>query len=223
LVTAVGAARDFLVRFIDALVRRWEEEQRAEENQPKVPPTVHSIPRTDSSRLTREQQVENAEYIFDYLSGQGWSIQAIAAVLGNMEMESWFNPGVWEEQNIMDNPRRGYGLMQWSPASKFLEWAGIPDAQAANNMCPKELMDLQLEFLIDSLKTGRGEWFYSNDFYVPHRMFSRQFIESDMDADVLARVFHGYYVRSGDEENTDRVQNRVDSASRWYEYFSNRR
>ena len=90
---------------------------------------VYSRVGVDSDRLTAEQQKANAEYIFNYLSLQGWSKEAICGLLGNIHHESFLNPGVWE---IQDDPFWGYGIVQWTayPRTRetpnpFLHWSGL--------------------------------------------------------------------------------------------------
>lgn len=47
----------------------------------------------DSSQaLTRSQMEVNATYIWAYLRQQGWTMNAVAGMLGNMQSESSINP-----------------------------------------------------------------------------------------------------------------------------------
>jgi len=72
--------------------------------------------------LTLEQMTVNADYILRFLLNRGWTRKAVCAMLGNMQTESWINPGVW--QNFDEgNLNLGFGLVQWSPASKYFNWA----------------------------------------------------------------------------------------------------
>lgn len=67
--------------------------------------------------LTEEQMNENATIIYNRLIEKGWSSNAICAVLGNMQPESYtINPG-----KRQDYGGPGYGLVQWDPASKYLD------------------------------------------------------------------------------------------------------
>ena len=68
--------------------------------------------------------------------------------------ESCMNPG--SSQQTIDESRgvgNGYGLVHWDPPEKkFLEWAGL-SKEEANRMAqesPKELMDLQLQYLLET-------------------------------------------------------------------------
>ena len=59
--------------------------------------------------LDARQTRQNAYCVFAALSGQRspWSKNAIAAMLGNMEVESGINPGRW--QGLIDtDPTRAY-------------------------------------------------------------------------------------------------------------------
>ena len=66
--------------------------------------------------LSEEQKALNARYICKYLTNCGWTLNAIAGLLGNLEHESYINPGVTEIGGS------GYGLVQWTPPSKFTNW-----------------------------------------------------------------------------------------------------
>ena len=44
--------------------------------------------------LSQPQMTDNAQYIADYLYARGWTQNAIAGILGNMQRESTMNPGL---------------------------------------------------------------------------------------------------------------------------------
>lgn len=184
---------------------------------------VYALASTDKNRLTDEQQKANAEYIYDYLSKQGWTKEAICGLLGNIQQESQLNPGVWQN---FQNTSLGYGLVQWDDATKFLNWANL-DASKADNLAkndPKKLMDLQLDFLIYTSKTttpsNKREWFATTGYGSPYKMTYEQYIVSTKNVGDLALVFHASYERSADDAK--RKQNRIDYANKWYDYFSKR-
>ncbi|MBP3458754.1 MAG: hypothetical protein J6K58_06065 [Lachnospiraceae bacterium] len=52
---------------------------------------AYAIPGTMYNPLPVEQQIANAEYIFNYLTKKGWSLKAICGLLGNMHIESHYN------------------------------------------------------------------------------------------------------------------------------------
>ena len=83
--------------------------------------TVYASVCSGTSTLSESQMKANAEYIYDYLIGQGFTKNAACAVLGNMQAESGINPGIWQYSN--HDLSGGYGLVQWTPATKFLNRA----------------------------------------------------------------------------------------------------
>lgn len=68
--------------------------------------------------LTTAEMQNNAEIVQGYGVAQGWSPNAICAILGNMSWESTINPGIWGDNGD------AYGLVQWNPYTKYSEWAG---------------------------------------------------------------------------------------------------
>lgn len=74
--------------------------------------------------LTLAEMKVNAQYIMNYLLPLGWTKNAISGMLGNMQTESTINPGIWESLDE-GNMSRGFGLVQWTPASKYTNWADL--------------------------------------------------------------------------------------------------
>lgn len=44
--------------------------------------------------LTQKEMQENVNEIYTYLNGKGWTTNAIAGLLGNIQRESTINPGL---------------------------------------------------------------------------------------------------------------------------------
>jgi hypothetical protein len=66
---------------------------------------------------------QNMFMIAEYLQTQGWSMVAIAGLLGNIGSESGFNPWRWQSDTV--NYNRGYGLVQFTPASYYIGGRGV--------------------------------------------------------------------------------------------------
>ena len=60
----------------------------------------------------------NAYEVFSFLSDRGWTTNAIAGILGNMQSESNINPGVWQNLDS-GNYILGFGLVQLTPANNY--------------------------------------------------------------------------------------------------------
>lgn len=72
--------------------------------------------------LTEEQSLNNAQLVANYFKDKGWTKNAISALCGNMRHESSINPNIWE-YGYDHSLERGYGLVQWTPATKYINWA----------------------------------------------------------------------------------------------------
>ena len=78
---------------------------------------------TDSlNALTQSQKEENVRIIYSFFHSRGWTDNAIAAMLGNQELEGQLNPAQWE--NGYGVYGRGFGLSQWTPYTKLSNWLG---------------------------------------------------------------------------------------------------
>lgn len=190
-----------------------------------------------SGALTKEQQRVNAEYIYDRLSDEGWSREAICGLFGNIENEGGFNPGIWQDLNKKEGENTGYGIVQITPATDFVNWMnGRPikfdvtskkqmadeidalDAMTVDN--PKGLLDKELEFLIYSCETkdyNERRWYPTIDYGSTCEMTYEEYISSNLTPGELALIFHGSFERSHDTEAMR--QERMQAAGEWYDYF----
>lgn len=81
---------------------------------------------TEPSRpLTDEEMKNNAKCFYGTMNIlYGWTLNACCGVLGNMQSESTISPCRWEGDTPYPQPvaSRGYGLVQWTPYTKVLDW-----------------------------------------------------------------------------------------------------
>lgn len=90
---------------------------------------------------------EITEKIWNYLKSKGCSDIAVAAIMGNMEAESSFNPGSIE---VNSSPDKGHGLCQWT----FGRWTTLEKRANEAGVAWNDI-GLQLDYLWDEL-TGNG-------------------------------------------------------------------
>lgn len=76
-----------------------------------------------NSPLTQAEIENNAKEVFYGLKARGWTNEAIAATLGNMQAESLVNPGAWQNYIVGSGGGGGYGLVQWTPWTHFTDYA----------------------------------------------------------------------------------------------------
>lgn len=140
--------------------------------------------------LSREDMKPNAQYIAYYLTGEGWTPEAIAGLLGNMEEESTINPGLWEGTvSYEDDPYQtveahGYGLVQWTPFNKFTKWARDRGDEY-------EDIEVQLERLLWEVDKNE-QWLNARD---PKGRSFKEFTQSTDSARSLAMAFIDAYER----------------------------
>lgn len=138
--------------------------------------------------LSKEEMKVNAQYIMTYLLGKGWTKNAIAGMLGNMETESTINPAIW--QNLDEgNTGLGFGLVQWTPATKYIDWA------KSNGLNYKE-MDSNLKRILWEVE-NEVQWINSS-------MSFKQFTKSTKSASELGMLFLSSYERPADPYQPER-------------------
>lgn len=86
-----------------------------------------------SNALSQSQMEENALYIYNYLTNKGWTLNAICGLLGNTQTESTHNPGRWEGEDV-GNLNGGFGIVQWTPATNYLNWVSGDPTTMDNNL-----------------------------------------------------------------------------------------
>ena len=163
---------------------------------------------SESGQIGESGMVNNAEIIKDYFGGEGWSINAISAIVGNMQAESGVNPGRWEN-DMVGNLAEGFGLVQWTPATKLRNWIDLEfgDGDYTNG-------DHQLARIIFELENGLQ--------YAPAKGFKETFLEwsvSNKKPGYLAAAFLCNYERAADTGWGAQI-NRARIAEKWYQAFT---
>lgn len=162
---------------------------------------------SESKALTETQMDLNATYIATYLMSMGWTQNAVAAILGNMQAESTLNPGRWQGGNVGNNSG-GYGLVQWTPASKYFDWCedcGYNDPSS---------MDVNIERILYELKNNI-QWIATSSYNLSFKEFST----STKDVAYLAKAFLLNYERPADQ-STSVQEYRAGLAESWYNHIS---
>lgn len=152
--------------------------------------------------LTSDEMYENAIMINAFLQPKGYSRAAIAAMLGNMEAESTLNPNIW--QGLIIGTTGGYGLVQWTPASKYRDWAtskGYAFSDATQNG------NGQMEWLYEM---PQGEWLPSVTHPEYHYTYD-QFKQLDMIEEAV-KTWLWQFERASAEV----VPKRIELANKWY-------
>lgn len=148
--------------------------------------------------LTQSQMENNAKLIYNFFHTREWTLNAIAGMLGNMQSESSINPGIWQGLTVGTG---GYGLVQWTPASKYINWAG----ENWENNGP-----LECQRIIYELENGI-QWGTTKEY----PMSFRKFVSSDLSPEYLAWVWLYNYEKPADLDQPQRAT----QARAWYEFL----
>lgn len=161
---------------------------------------------TGNRFLSLSEQQTNATYIRNYLQPDGWTLNAIAGMLGNMETESTINPGTWE--NLLpygtDADKLGCGLVGWTPSTKYTSWCAVRNYIWYD--MPPALERLKWELT-------NGVQFYPSEKYP---MTFQEFKVSELDPYYLALVFLANYEKPADPDQPQRGT----QAEYWYQYLA---
>lgn len=157
---------------------------------------------TGNRYLTTAEMKTNALYIWDYLGSRGWTRNAVAGMLGNMQTESTINPGIWQGLNVNVGP--AFGLVQWDPYTKYTEWC------EDNGLEPSH-MDSALKRIEYELENGLQ--YYKTDAYP---LTFKEFKVSTKSANYLAMAFLANYERPADPDQPTRGT----QAEYWYEVLA---
>ena len=187
-----------------------------------------SLPVYGSNYLDVSEMEPFAQYIWQYFGSKGWSKNAVAALLGNMQQESNINPHLWEgriDGSIIDSTTGkhtldtselagftgGYGLVQWTPYTKYTNWC----AKKGLNYWDinSQLQRIEAELAVDDSGSDPDEidqWSNYCD------MTFKEFTTSEKDVTTLTEIFCESYEKAGEPNYTARYQ----YAEYWYNFIS---
>lgn len=159
-------------------------------------PTIYC----SNSYLTQSQMASNAQYILNYLRVRGWTKNAVCGMLGNMQTESTINPGLWQSFQA-NNMNVGFGLVQWTPASKFINWANENGLNHLN-------IDSQLMRILYEVE-NKIQWYSTSNY----PMSFVNFTQSTQSPSYLAAAFIYNYERPASYST---LSTRQSQANYWY-------
>ena len=152
--------------------------------------------------LSESQSLKNAQLVADHLTGEGWTPESISALLGNMRHESSVNPNMYE-YGYGWGANRGFGLVQWTPRSKYWDWA------LANGFSESELRDGNAQLArIDYEVDNNIQWISTPNYPLSFSQF-RSATTDNYSIDYLTRAFTWNYERpnlqAGENSMPDRI------------------
>lgn len=156
--------------------------------------------------LSQSEMENNARIVQSYGMTEGWTRNAICAILGNMEEESTINPGIWGDYDSSNIPH-AYGLTQWNPYTKYSNWAGSGWQNNGN----KQLARISYEI------TNNLQWFYNSQIgMAPPYTFSAFVTDSTTALGTMADYFCWFYEHPTNPNQPARAAN----AQYWYDFLN---
>lgn len=157
--------------------------------------------KTSSHALNLDKMKVNAEYIYKSLGDKGFTKNAVCGMLGNMQSESSINPGRWQSDHVGGDPTtHGYGLVQWTPYTKYTNWCSGDYSTMDNNL---SRIIYEVENGIQWIATST----YPLSFY--------EFAHSTQTPEYLAQAFLRNYERPQDPDQPIRST----QARYWWDYL----
>lgn len=144
--------------------------------------------------LTESERENNATIIYTYFYNLGYSINAICAMLGNFEYESYLCPDKWEDK--YPPYQGGYGLIQWTPYTLYAD--NYSDWHTNHNR--------QLDFINSG---DVANWIPTGAYPLPWNLFKI----SQGDLEYLTKAY--FYER----ERGTWSDLRITYANKWFKFF----
>lgn len=157
--------------------------------------------------LTLAEIEENAIEIWSQLTQTGWEIAPICAVLGNMQQESGLNPAQMQHGYPVGSTTGGYGLVQWTPASKYYDW------------CRQNNYSIYDGFWqVYNVNTNVGGQYKAHPTTYP-LTYAQFKVDTEHSLDYLVKAWLDNYERNTGESSSS-TQKRINYANDWYTFFT---
>lgn len=155
--------------------------------------------------LTTAEMQNNAACVIAYADKKGWSRNATYAMLGNMQAESGINPAIWENLTPFSG---GYGLVQWTPYTKYSSWAGVPWEGQGD----RELDRIAYE------SENNIQWFRNAELSIDPPITFSEFLKSTLDVKTLSNYWLWFYEHPADPYAATQ-QTRQSYSLAWQDFF----
>jgi hypothetical protein len=157
---------------------------------------------TGNYHLSDAEQQTNVLFICESLiENYGWTMQAVCGLLGNTQVESSHNSGAWQNYTVGS---AGYGLVQWTPSTKYTDWCTLNNLQA-------DKMESALE---------RIEWERANNQqFTPTTEYPITFTEFTQSTDSPYNLACAFLHNYEKPLNSDQNETRGNYAQYWWDWL----
>lgn len=146
--------------------------------------------------------------VWDGLRSAGFSENATAAAMGNIQHESGFNPSAIEKGS-----GAGFGLIQWTGGRR----TAIENYAAQKGVSASDI-GLQIEYLIKELRNETGAWSTASSRYGFGALTQSDWQNGDLDT--ATKAFMACFERPSYDPSINHIDRRLQSAREYYAEFT---
>lgn len=146
--------------------------------------------------------------VWDGLRSAGFSENATAAAMGNIQHESGFNPSAIEKGS-----GAGFGLIQWTGGRR----TAIENYAAQKGVSASDI-GLQIEYLIKELRNETGAWSTASSKYGFGALTQNDWQNGDLDT--ATKAFMACFERPSYDPSINHIDRRLQSAREYYAEFT---
>ena len=178
---------------------------------------------TDSAGWTTvhsQEQEDNAREIWNTLVFENhWTERSAAGVLGNMQHESYLNPGQWEI-GYNYSMEHGMGLGQWTPATKVSDFVGStnPDRMADGSKQMELLISTPSQYTTGYLNPD-GSSVYYDETGLPYISTMSEYSESNQSISDMTKLWAICWEKPNNSYYASSINDRISDAQYWYDKF----
>ena len=159
------------------------------------------------------EQTQNAAEIYTYLTSHGVASNPAYAIIGNMQKESYLNPGQWELYRNYDIAY-GFGLGQWTPSTKVSDVTGTGQAAMSDYRAQLDILlgNNPNQWSTRYVDTNNWSTYYNTN--VPYFATFQDFLtDTTYPVDMLTKAYMACWERPA--AATADIQSRIDYANHW--------
>ena len=150
--------------------------------------------------------MNNAQLVAYHFKGTEWVKESISALVGNMSHESNVNPEMYEFGYSWEGDR-GYGLVQWTPRSKYWDWAVSKGLEPRNGDSQLARIDYEVDNNIQWIPTAEIDYMTFEEFRTNAKGWT---------VAALTEAFTWGYERPNRQAGEDSMSKRVAFANKAY-------
>lgn len=165
--------------------------------------------------LSQAHRDSNAELVYQYLRRLGWTREAIAGILGNMDVESTMNPALIEGRNVHTLINNNTCLnIGGSTGVGLVQWTGTTTTAPAGQKLASFAIRYNQNWYDGDLQCFRLEREYDTDIQFNHGTVDGQqwdwqtYVTSTDTPEQLAKVWQLLYENGGSDTVTRQVKAR---------------